>query len=273
MDDTRASTTETTFIIPSPIPASLVFNITTKSGTRIQLTKMVWDSGSDIPDDQPVGIPIENGVEISMDYVRHVSISDWTEAGWLITITFTDGSILNSRLGWKQERFGVSINGESSLGGFESQLTDIETIEVKRAAGSHAIPQSPPSYGSVVATLFYTNGDQLQVTDLGFRVLCWGGSFVLGICCYGEAEVHYMPTVDGLRIDFSKVKAIEFLHTEKQGTRLPVNVTALDGQVSRFEIEPPDPCQEENWRLIGNVALGRLDVEVTSIEKIILGTP
>ncbi|HVO69884.1 MAG TPA: hypothetical protein VMT24_07560 [Aggregatilineaceae bacterium] len=258
---------------PAPPPTSLFprFKVITRRGAEIDMTGL-WlginqaDEYEFYTHDAPRGIPLANGLEVSLDYISRVDYcEDSTAAQCEVVIALVNGTELRNYAGnWKRS---VTITGhwvidQLEFGSFDGNLLNIKSIEIQHDSAV-PIPAVPPSTFNP-ATVIYPDGSSLDVGNLQFTVRCISGV----MCCYGNT-VGALPTTEGYSIDFSKVKEIEFLHDQYQDALLPIRVNALDGQVFDFETQPDDPCQSDTWWLIGEAALGHFNVPVTGISKLV----
>jgi hypothetical protein len=260
----------------SPAPPSTPlfprFKVITRRGAEIEMTGMglAMNSANEYTfytHDAPRGIPLANGLEVSLDYISRVEYcGDNAAAQCEVVITLVDGSELrNYASNWKRD---VTVSGhwvidQPEFGSFDGSLLDIRSIEIERDSAPELIPAVPPSTFNP-ATVVYPDGSRLDVGNLQFTVRCISGLR----CCYGDT-VSALPTVEGYNIDFSKVKEIEFLNDQYKDSLLPIRVTALDGQVFDFETQPVDPCQGDTWWLRGEAALGHFNIPVTGISKLV----
>jgi hypothetical protein len=199
---------------------------------------------------------------VSFDYISRVDFGGEKGEFGPVTLTLLDGTLLKENLGWKG-RSDTKLSGPVKLGTFEMGLAGIKTIEIRRVSAPSSVPQTPPS-GYHMATVVLANGKSTRVSDFEFRSRCASG----GWCCYGE-DLDNVPYLEGVKVSFSKVKEIEFLHDQKQDQGLPMKVTLLEGEPITYATQPPSPCQHTDWRLTGRAALGFFDIKVNTVKKVV----
>lgn len=249
----------------TPTPTPLTYVVTTRSGKSTELTTLSWVITGSYPSyeqSSPQGVPLASGVEVALGHVSRVEFTGaaGSAAPTGAIVTLTNGTVLRDDLGFKV-RFGLKITGNTDLGSFEAPLSDVQSITVQRKGPPKAIPGGPPSTSNV-AVIENARGARTRVSGLSFRVRCVRGI----LCCYGET-LSTVPLEGGIGVDLGRIKVVE-VGEVTAGKPVPVRITLTDGRVLSEQVRPSSECSSKIWRLEGQAALGRFDIQLDAVGRI-----
>jgi len=273
-----------------PMPYPVVMFLTTRAGQELQFRSIIigpYDYVAYHTEANPQGIPMENGVEISFDYITQVDFDlpspDWdatptsgngpanasstdssgkivlpdspTGSGtWPVTVTLTDGSKITGSLGFKAHH-QLHVLGESHYGNIDMSLVDVQKIVMKRTSAPAPIPPEP--LGDDIIFVETVKGETIKVAYPRIFSLCMFDVY----CCHGET-IGDIPIQGGADIPLNTIKSVAF---SEPGS---VTVTMPDGALSKAKLRPPTDCPNSAWRLRGKAALGDFSILFSSIKKI-----
>ncbi len=250
----------------APAPLSLpTYVVTTKAGVEIKTTDLALLGTDDPTVTTPGGIPISNGVIVSFFY--YVSSVEFDDEFGSVDIILVDGTVLRDSLHLTVHPYSELI-GTTELGDFRVNLADVKSIAVQREC-LPLVPQIPPTpwfVPNVIAIVHYPNGNSVKITDLRFSYHCTTSD---GVFRYIHSDYFaYLPILEGIQGNFLRIREVEFLHEESRDNRLPMKVITQAGQEVFYHTQPPSPCEQSTWWLMGEAAWGDFGNWITAIKII-----
>jgi hypothetical protein len=281
---TLIPTRETTLqLTPYPVP----YLVTTRDGQELQFRNIMFEANEYVAfhtESVPQGIPIVSGVEISFDYISQVDFGnpapDWDSTpqvvsspepllnpagelilpdsplgtgSWPVTIILTDGSSIETSLGFKAHH-KIHLTGNSNYGFLDISLADIQKLVIERTAAPRLIPTQPS--GDDPISIETVNGEVVSITYPRLFTTCMYDVY----CCRGE-DLTLLP-LEGKDILFDDVSSVEF------SDQLAL-VIFQDGRTLESKLRTSIDCPGTGWRLRGKAALGDFELPLALIKKIV----
>ena len=249
----------------SPTPAATVYLINTRAGQTLYFNRLKLEPNDYVAyhtEAVPQGIPLKNGVEVSFDYILRVDFGapspDWdassAAANWPVTIILTDGSKIESSLGFKAQHL-IHVTGQSSMGTVDLQLVDINSLVIKRTTPTIAIPQAPQ--GMQLFNVKTAVDEPVAVADIKVFARCMYEVY----CCHDESLTS-LPVTGGADIILNSVQSVSFAGGDK------VEVSLVDQPAGTYTLRPSKACPESEWRLRGKAALGDFELPLAAVQQI-----
>ena len=264
--ESSTSTIGTITIDSSPTLPLKTFIVTMKDGKEFQLNTLAvghYIVGQFSPSLLGYeGVPTEKGMWFSFDYINRVDINEGKENA-PATITLIDGSIVNETI-----KFGDYIYGKADLGEFKKEISSIKSISIQRKNAVEKIPQETLS--GLSAKIISVDGKEIaHVTE--FKIIYEhsipGNTVWCDVFSYSS-----LPTSDGLSINFTKIKEMEFIQTRVEKA-IPVRITTLDEKVYEYQMGADysgyAPCGDDGWRVGGKWSLGKAEIPIIYVGKVV----
>jgi hypothetical protein len=255
-----------TLLIPrSYPPAPVLIKVTTRAGQELTFTQFNLEPNEYVAfhtESLPQGLPLANGLELKFDLINQVDFGQpspgWdsrdTSAAWPISLILTNGSKIETSLGFKAHH-QLHLTGDSSYGYLDINLLDIERIQFVRAATPGQIPFQPASGPTL--SVFTTDDSPIRVSNPKIFARCMFEVY----CCHDET-ITALPLKDRPDLGFDTFSAVVLDSTES------VRVTTLDGQIKAASLRPSTACVDTPWRLRGKTERGDFEIELGSVKKI-----
>jgi hypothetical protein len=245
-------------------PAPVTYYVATRAGQNLRFESILLEMNEYTAfhtESLPQGIPLQNGVEVALDFIRSVKVgqpdADWAtnpDASWPVSLTLSDGRQIHSGMGFKA-RHKMRLTGYSDYGYAGIDWIDLDSIEIEHLSPARAIPQAPPDDNVLTVETF--RGDLVEVADERIFARCMYEVY----CCHDET-LRAIPLQGEADLPLSELKSAVF---EKDGILV---ITRRTDQPAPVRLRPPGPCPDTPWRVRGKAALGDFEIELSSIKII-----